>query len=77
MSMCFGTGQNIRWKLFFRPVPKNISEEIIDTYDIFVLLSLILAIVSLILVFLIIRFVRKRQDSELYNEILIQKNNLS
>ena len=48
----------------------GLSEELLALNDNFAIISVSLAVVSLILAFLIIRFVRKRRDTEIYTEPL-------
>lgn len=51
----------------------GLSKELIDINDNLVIISLSLELVCFICVFLIIRFVRKRKDSDIYAESLIKK----
>lgn len=48
----------------------GLSKELIEINDNFSMISVLLAIVSLVCVFLIIRFVRKRKDADIYIEPL-------
>lgn len=52
----------------------GLSRELLEINDNFAAISISLELVCFVCAFLIIRFVRKRKDSEIYKEPLVRKS---